>query len=76
MISSRVGERSQPELTNAPQPLDLPRLQQSGDDAVLLGLERNQTVNGVSENQATSQSAAPRFRVRRGVFVVPIWPGF
>jgi hypothetical protein len=50
VVCSRIRERRQSELTNAPQALHFLRLHQARHDGKFIGLEGHQAVYGISQN--------------------------
>ncbi len=50
VISTRVCQRSQPQLADTPQALHLACFEKLRDQAILLGLESNQAVHGVAQD--------------------------
>jgi hypothetical protein len=50
VIRTGVGERCEPELTNAAQALELRGLEQGGDDVFFVGLEFDETVDRVAQD--------------------------
>jgi hypothetical protein len=50
VIGARIRERGQPELADAPQALNFSRIEQLGNNRVLVGLEGNEAVNWISQD--------------------------
>ena len=50
VVRARVGERREAELANAPEPLNLRRLEQANDDRLLCRLEGDEPVDRIAKN--------------------------
>ncbi len=71
VLGAGVGERGEPELADASQPLDFPRRQEPFDDGFVVGLEGEQAVDRVAQDHGWGSWVDRSGREGKGAVMVP-----
>src|SRR5580658_9408628 len=76
VLGAGKGHRGDPELADAPEALDLPRVEEQIDDALLFRFERDETVHRIAKDHGARSSpcAGPSTSWTRPVKIAPSSP--